>query len=1022
MEQHKRLTKVLIIGFFILLINSSYLGAYADPTIFYFGNLAFHMGLGLALAVIYCYYLVTRARQLPRLLLIASAIIGAGVFFGVFLMIFGAVHTNWRAIYLHVSLGAAGSILVLAHLFIKGGDYVASRRRVVAYSVIACIVFIFPVASAAFNRYSEHSRERIVNPDIPPASMQAEGGGPGSPFFPSSAATNVGGIIPSTFFMTSQECGRCHKDIYDQWKSSMHHFSSFNNQWYRKSIEYMQDVIGTAPSKWCAGCHDHAVFFNGRFDKPIKEQIDTAEAQAGLACTSCHSIVHVGSTMGQGDFEIEYPPLHDLATSENTVLKTAHDFLLRTDPEPHRRTFLKNFHKEQTAEFCSSCHKVHLDVPVNSYRWFRGFNEYDNWQSSGVSGQGARSFYYPPRAQKCADCHMPMVASSDPAAQNGKVHSHRFPGANTALPYVNKDEVQLKAEQDFLKDGQISVDVFGMVRGGEQKPLNEKKTQSSEAPNIASTFAVGEESINFGAQQAFISQPAEVIAPLDKVNAQVRRGDSVRVEVVVRTRKVGHFFPGGTVDAFEVWVELEAVDEKGQSIFHSGLVTGDGRGPVEEGAHFYRSLQLDEHGNVINKRNAWMTRSVAYVRLIPPGAADTIHYRLNIPENCGDKIFLRAKVNYRKFSWWNTQFAFAGIRDPEDKNPSVTSAHDDGKWVFTGDTSHVSGEIKAIPDIPITVMAYSEAALNVIPSTAPAPEDKPFLDKSVRERWNDYGIGLLLQGDIKGSEAAFTKVTQMDPGYADGWVNVARGMIQEGNMEAAQEQLGKALEVDPRLAKTHFFLAMALKSTGRYDEALEHLRVAASQYPRDRVVLNQIGRILFLKRQYKEAIAEFQDVCKIDPEDLQAHYNLMLCYQGLGDRDPAAREEALYKRFKADEASQFITGEFRQLHPADNNERQSIHEHYSIPLSASASAPPSARPGFPPPRGSASKYSSALSRRSSKYSAAASRSASRYQAGRKKVVSKFGAASSGPATLRPASAAIPPAEAGGSFKSSLSSW
>ena len=33
--------------------------------------------------------------------------------------------------------------------------------------------------------------------------------------------------------------------------------------------------------------------------------------------------------------------------------------------------------------------------------------------------------------------------------------SHRFPGANTALPFVNRDEVQLKAVQDFLRAGQI---------------------------------------------------------------------------------------------------------------------------------------------------------------------------------------------------------------------------------------------------------------------------------------------------------------------------------------------------------------------------------------------------------------------------------------------------------------------------------------------------------------------------------------------------------------------------------------
>ena len=123
--------------------------------------------------------------------------------------------------------------------------------------------------------------------------------------------------------------------------------------------------------------------------------------------------------------------------------------------------------------------------------------------------------------------------------------------------------------------------------------------------------------------------------PIDSVDAAVRRGESVRLEVVVRTRKVGHFFPGGTVDAFDVWVELEAKDDRGRVVFHSGRVGDDGRGPVEPGAHFYRGLLLDEHGNRINKRNAWAARSVAYVRLIPPGAADTIHYRLRIPEDAG---------------------------------------------------------------------------------------------------------------------------------------------------------------------------------------------------------------------------------------------------------------------------------------------------------------------------------------------------------------------------------------------------
>ena len=150
-------------------------------------------------------------------------------------------------------------------------------------------------------------------------------------------------------------------------------------------------------------------------------------------------------------------------------------------------------------------------------------------------------------------------------------------------------------------------------------------------------------------------------------------------------------------------------------------------------------------------------------------------------------------------------------------------------------------------------------------------------------------------------------------------------------MEAAEQVLRKALAVDPELAKTHFFLGTALKALGRYDEAVAHLRAASSRYPRDRVVLDQLGRVLFLQRHYREAIAELQKVLKIDPEDLQAHYNLMLCYQGLGDSAHADVERVLYERFKADESAQAITGDYRRLNPHDNNERQQIHEHRSVP-------------------------------------------------------------------------------------------
>jgi Flp pilus assembly protein TadD len=446
---------------------------------------------------------------------------------------------------------------------------------------------------------------------------------------------------------------------------------------------------------------------------------------------------------------------------------------------------------------------------------------------------------------------------------------------------------------------------------------------------------------------------APVTAPLNLVQPALRRGDTVRVDVVVRTKKVGHFFPGGTVDAYDTWLELKGTDDKGQTIFWSGMVEDDGKGPVEKGAHFYRSLQIDAHGNPINKRNAWATRAVVYVRLISPGAADTVHYRMLIPESAGNKITLHARLCYRKFSWYGTHEAFAGQPDPTAPN-SVSPDYDDRPTMFTASLSGVSAKQEKIPDLPIVTVAENEVTLPVVAHSAAVTEPKTIVRKEEWQRWNDYGIGLFLQGDLKGAAAAFQKVTEADPNNPDGWVNIGRCAVQEGDMERARVVLEKALALSPNLARANFFYARVLRADGNYDGAAARLRSVLGQYPRDRVALNDLGRILFLQRKYADAVQVLQSVLAIDPEDLQAHYNLMLSYNGLGNEKLAKEHEARYRRFKADESSQAITGPYRQSHPEDNNERQSIHEHVSVSLSglgkkqvgtaASAARPGKARP------------------------------------------------------------------------------
>ena len=908
-----------------LALTGLYLYALPAPNLPYAATVILHIVLGLLLTLLMLPMLFTGFRGLEPLTQIGWPLLVIGAASGIALGPLGTLGLMQLVFYLHIISCVAGVFLIVPELINK--LMFIDPRVTLNVSLIVTGLLLYSAWTVRHN--TSLQGYVITNPAMPPGSMDEEGDGPDGPFFPSSAQTADGELIPATFFMESENCKRCHEDIYKQWQSSAHRFSSFNNQWYRKSVEYAQDIVGPKPTKWCAGCHDPALLFSGMMDDPIAEHIDKPVSHAGLGCVACHSIVAVRSTMGQGNYVIEYPALHDLATDERT--EKLHDFLVNVNPEPHRRAFLKPFMREQTAEYCTTCHKVHLDVPVNGYRWLRGFNEYDNWQASGVSGQGARSFYYPPQPMDCADCHMPPEPTTDTGNSSGFVRSHRFPAANTALPTANQDEEQLAIVREFLDSGAVTVDIFALL------PAQETLAEGANLPGRLSTsFAVGEEAepSALGATPDAVA----VTAPLDTVRGKVVPGRDYRLDVVVRTKSLGHFFPGGTVDAYDVWLELKATDCEGNLLFWSGKVADDGRGPVEKGAHFYRSRLIDAHGNPIDKRNAWAARAVVYVRLIPPGAADTVHFRLRVPESVGDEIIVEAKLNYRKFSWQNTRFAYAGVRDPDGDGPAATMDYDDAEWSFDGDTSNVSGKLKQIPVLPIVMMAESTVVLRAVTLSEgePAPGPETATEAYDWERWNDYGIGLLLQGDLRGAERAFRKVTEAAPDNPDGWVNLGRVAVREGNVDAAGTVLGRALEIEPDLARAHFFYAKLLKSLGDYDEALDSLRIVTEQYPRDRVALNETGRILFLQKRYAEAAEMFEQTLAIDPENLQAHYNLGLCYKMLGDDQQAKEHEKRYLRFKADESAQVITGPYLLAHPEDNRERQMIHEHSSVPLATRA--------------------------------------------------------------------------------------
>jgi hypothetical protein len=693
-------------------------------------------------------------------------------------------------------------------------------------------------------------------------------------FEPSLARTASGNFIPARTLMMDSYCLNCHQDAYNGWFHSAHHLSSFNNKPYLFSVRETRRVSlkrdgSVKASRWCAGCHDVVPFFSGAFDDSNFDDVNHPTSQSGITCTACHAITHVNSTKGNADYTIDEPIHYPFAYSTNRVLQYINQQLVKAKPEFHKKTFLKPFMR--SAEFCSTCHKVSIPGELNHYKEFlRGQNHYDTYLLSGVSGHGARSFYYPDEAKpNCAGCHMPLKESSDFGANffnptnsvTRFIHSHQFPGGNTGIPYLRNDTNSIQAQADFLK-GTLRVDIFGIKEGGA------------------------------------IDQP--LTAPLRPKVPVLKPGQRYLIEVVLRTLKLGHPFTQGTVDSNEIWVDTR-VKSGSKVIGQSGGLGAHGE--ADPWAHFVNVYMLDREGNRIDRRNPQDIFTPLYNHQIPPGAGQVVHYEFVVPENQTEPLTFDVKLLYRKFDTLYMNYVL--------------------------NTNHVKGAPYAVSnDLPITTIAGDRITFPIEGvATVVTNEDSKIIPW---QRWNDYGIGLFSEGNIGAEKGeliqaaqAFEQVEKL--GRADGPLNLARVYFKEGRLEDTVAALQRAAKADPPAPRwtVAWLNGLVNKQNGFLDQAITEFRsILEDRYPeldrrrfdfsKDYEVINELGQSYFERAKsergqperqnefLKLAAQAFQQTLALDSENLTAHYSLGLIYSQFGDEAKAAFHRQEHNKYLPD--------------------------------------------------------------------------------------------------------------------------
>src|SRR5262249_38290071 len=152
-------------------------------------------------------------------------------------------------------------------------------------------------------------------------------------------------------------------------------------------------------------------------------------------------------------------------------------------------------------------------------------------------------------------------------------------------------------------------------------------------------------------------------------------------------------------------------------------------------------------------------------------------------------------------------------------------------------------------------------------------------------RYNDYGIGLFLDGDTAGAGAAFRVVAALEPARPDGWRNQARAFIADGNLAKAEEMMRRASEVAPDEARNAFFWGQVLERSGRLDEAVQAYRRTLQVYPDSRDTWALLGKTLWQKSDARASLDAWLEVLRIDPEDALAHHQRSLAYKDLAAKE-----------------------------------------------------------------------------------------------------------------------------------------
>src|SRR5262245_42862373 len=199
-----------------------------------------------------------------------------------------------------------------------------------------------------------------------------------------------------SLYPTAAQCGECHKQIYEEWASSQHAYSSISPMFHAFEQKF-QDLTKGTVGTFCVRCHQQVGTQLGEARQtPLWEMSQVS--REGVSCITCHRVKEqYGKVNGERRVEPGkiYEPVYGSGDKSviKDVLANMESYSVKTSKDG-RGTDIHNGMMTNPqitkSEFCVSCHQVAVNLGIKlEIVW-------DQYRDSPAKQAGVT----------CQDCHM----------------------------------------------------------------------------------------------------------------------------------------------------------------------------------------------------------------------------------------------------------------------------------------------------------------------------------------------------------------------------------------------------------------------------------------------------------------------------------------------------------------------------------------------------------------------------------------------------------------------------------------